>query len=80
MIVKASLNIVENREIREKTNILEGSRDTGLIDFDDGFSGQFLAVKANRAVVRTIDPGQQIEDGCLPRAVRPYQSRKFIFL
>ena len=47
MIVKSYFFIVKNRHILEKTDILEGSGDSGFVDLDGAFSGDVLAVQSD---------------------------------
>ena len=63
MIVKSYFYIVKNRHILEKTDILEGSCDTCLIDVDGLFAGDILAIQGNNSLCGFIYAGQQIKYG-----------------
>ena len=73
-IVEAGLDIVEDRQVAEKADVLEGPRDTGLVDVHDRFSRCILPVEEDLAPGRFIHLGQKIENGGLSRAVRADQS------
>ena len=73
-IVEAGLDIVEDRQVAEKADVLEGPRDTGLVDVHDRFPRCILPVEEDLAPGRFIHLGQKIENGGLSRAVRADQS------
>ena len=76
MIVKSYFYIVKNRHIFEKTDVLEGSCDSGLVDLNGAFSGQLFAIQENSAVICLVDTGQQVEDGGLTCAIRSDEAVK----
>ena len=80
MMVKARLDIIEHAELVEEPDILEGPRDAPLIDLDTALPGDVLAVEEDSAALRTVDPGQKVENRGFPRTVRPDQAIELLFL
>lgn len=76
MIVQANLYVIQNAQVLEQANVLEGSCNTCLINLDGALSGQFLAIQEDRAVICLVDTGQQIEDGGLTCAIRSDEAVK----
>ena len=74
MIVKSYFYIVKNRHILEKTDILESSCDSGLVDLNGAFSCDVLAVKFNDSLCRLIHSCEKIEYCCLTGTIRSDQS------
>src|SRR5262249_13940597 len=70
-------DILEHRKVAERFDDLEGASDAF---FDNGIrpqSDQALAFKQNLTFSRRNEAGDQVEDGCLARAVRPDQPQDF---
>ena len=77
-IEHAGLNVVNDTEFIEKTDVLERSGNAGFIDFFRGHLGNVLAAEQDRSSGRIIDLGQHIEDRRLPGAVRADQTDDLI--
>ena len=76
LIVQTCLYIIKYRQIREQTDILEGSRNTFFVDLNGALSGDILTVQENLAIGRLIDTCQHIEYSSLTSSVWPDQTIK----
>ena len=79
MVGETDLYIIQHRLCMEKTDILESSRHTGLIDLNGILSDQILSVQADQTVIRLVHAGQHIEDCGLSGAVWPDQTIQLPF-
>ena len=77
--MKSDHNVADHRHIVEKTDILESTRDTLMIDDLLGLAGKILAVQVKFTVGRLIHAGNHIEHGGLSGAVRADKTVKFLF-
>ena len=78
-VMKSDHNVADHRHIVEKTDILESTRDTLMIDDLLGLAGKILAVQVKFTVGRLIHAGNHIEHGGLSGAVRADKTVKFLF-
>ncbi len=72
--------VSDYRHIVEKTDVLEGAGNALVVDFFLAVAAKLLSVKVEGARGGKIYAGEHIEDGCLARSVRAYQSVKLLFL
>ncbi|CDE32296.1 unknown [Ruminococcus sp. CAG:90] len=79
VIVKSYFYIVKNRHILEKTDILEGSGDSGFVDLDGAFSGDVLAVQSNDSFCWFVYTCEKVEYRCLTGTVGSDQSIELSF-
>ena len=79
MIVKSYFYIVKNRHILEKTDILESSCDSGLVDLDGAFSCNVLAVQFNDSLCWLVYACEKVEHRCLTGTVGSDQSIELSF-
>lgn len=71
--------IIDYGQILEKTDILEGSCDTCLIDVDGLFAGDILAIQGNNSLCGFIYAGQQIKYGSFSGTIGTDQSIQCTF-
>src|SRR6516164_8428242 len=69
--MRANEYVLHYRHIGEKTQILECARDAALDDQMWREAGHVLACEFHSPSIGKREPGDQIEEGRLPRAVRP---------
>ena len=74
MIVKAHFYIVQNSQVIEQTNVLEGSCNTMLVDINGFLAGNILSVQQNITICGLIYTCQQVEYGCFSGTVRSNES------
>ena len=74
LVVKTYFNIVDYGQILEQTDVLEGSCNTVLVNFNIFTSGNILAVQADNAFIWLVNTGKQVEYGGLSGTVRTYQT------
>lgn len=67
-------HIVQGAHVFKKANVLKSSRDTCLGDFMNRLWPVALSVKAKLSAVWRIKTGDQVKQGCFPRAVRTDQA------
>ena len=72
MIVKSYFYIVKNRHILEKTDILESSCDSGLVDLNGAFSGDVLAVQSDDSLCWFVYTCEKVEYRCLTGTVASF--------
>ena len=63
------LHVFDHRHVRKQTDVLKGSRDTGLHELVDLFPVQGNAVQQDGALRGNVHTGKQVEYGGLSRAV-----------
>ena len=80
MIVKSYFYIVKNRHILEKTDVLEGSCDSGLVDLNSAFSCDVLAVKFDDSFCWFVYTCEEVEYSCLTGSVRSDEALELSFL
>lgn len=74
LVVKTYLNIVDYGQILEQTDVLKGSCNTVLIDFNVFASGNILAVQTDNAFIGLVNAGKKVEYGGLSGTVGTYQT------
>ena len=74
MIMQPYFYIVYHRQILEQSNILEGSCNSCLIDFDGLFTGNILSIQRNNTLCGLIYTCQKVEYGGLTCTVGTDQS------
>ena len=79
MIVQSYLYIVKNRHILEKTDILEGSRDSGPVDLNGAFSCDVLAVQSDDSFCWLVYTCEKVEYRCFTGTVGSDQSVELSF-
>ena len=79
MIVQTDLYVIQNRQVAEQTDILEGTGNACLADLNGLFSGKVLSIQENASIVRFVYTGQQIEYGCFSCSVGADQTIQFSF-
>ena len=79
VIVETYLNVVDNRKLLEKTDILEGSCDTRTVCLNGAHICDVCAVKDNGAGVCLVNACQHIEHGSLSCAVGADKTVKLTF-
>ena len=72
--VRADEHVVEHRHRAEQLDVLERARDPATNDAVRRRAQQALAVEAQRAGVRLVEPGDHVEERGLAGAVRPDQA------
>ena len=80
MIVQPRLDVVQHRKLLEQTDILKGTGNAVLVDFNGLMSCNIFSVQPDKSLVRLIDAGQKIEYRRLPRAVGADQPVQLPFL
>ena len=78
--MKADHNVTNNGHVVEKTDILEGSCYTFVIDCLLGFAGKVLAIEVKLAGSRLVNTGDHIKDRCLAGTVRSHKTVELLFL
>src|SRR5450432_3974028 len=73
-LVESDQNVVEHAESAEETNVLKRAGDAEAIDAKRFFARDRLAVESQIAGGWRIQAGDDVEDGCLSRAVGADQS------
>src|SRR5262245_61117754 len=66
-------DVLEDRHVRKQADVLKRSRDAELRDLERLPAADPPALEQNVTFRRIVDAGQQVEDGCLARAVRTDQ-------
>ena len=56
-LIKANLDVIHNRHVLEKSDVLEGSGYSGMVDLDCGLSGYVLSLQTDNALVRLVYAG-----------------------
>ncbi len=79
MVTHGRLDVVRDREILEKTNVLKGSCDTHPAPLIGFFTQEALILKINISPVWCINTCQQVEYGGFTRPVRSDQARDLSF-
>ncbi len=69
--VLADHDVLEDGHGGEEADVLEGPGHTQLQDLVGSESHDVLPVEDDRALVRRLHPGDQVEEGCLPCPVGP---------
>ena len=80
MVVQACLNIVQHCHILEKTDILEGTGNTCLVDVDRFLSCDIRTIQADSSLIRRIHTGKHIKYRRLAGTVRSDQTVKLSLL
>ena len=79
MVVQAHLNVIQNRHVLKKTDILESTGNPRLIDLNGAFSRDILAIQLNDPLVGLVYAGEKIEYGCFSRSVGADQAIELAF-
>ena len=77
LVVQADPYVLLHRHVVEQADILEGSRDSGLVDVDGGHAAHIPAFQHHRTVGRLVYLGQQVENRGLSGAVGADQAGDF---
>jgi hypothetical protein len=75
--VRADQHVVEHREVREHAPMLEGARQPALRELLGRQAGDVLPVEQHLPFVGLVQPGHQVEQRGLARAVRPDHAEQF---
>jgi hypothetical protein len=73
-------DIFERRDITEQPDRLKGSPDPQAIDLEGFQASDILASERNAPGRRSVQAGDNVEEGRLPRPVRADQSADFALL
>ena len=80
MVVQSDFYVVKNVQLLEQTNVLEGTRDSILIDLDRTASGDILSIEKNGTGIRLVHTRQQVEYRRLSCSIRSDQTVELSFL
>ena len=80
MGMKGNLNIIQHRQLRKKTNILESTGNASLSNLIRLLPYNALASKFNIASGRLINPGNQIESRGFASTIRTNQANKLTLI
>ena len=80
VIVEAQLHIVQNRQLFEEPDVLEGSGDPFFVDLNSLLAGDVFSVPDHLACVWFIHDCEQVEYGGLAGAVWPDQAIELLLL
>src|SRR3981189_3587136 len=75
----ADQDILHNAEIAEDATKLKRTRDTTARQFLRRKAGDGLPIETDLAAVGPVEPGDEIEQGCLAGTVRAYDADQFAF-
>ena len=78
--VKGDADVVEDRQRREQPDVLKGPCDAVLRDVVGGQAVNVAPTKRNRPLGRLVNPGDEVEDGGLARAVGPDEAEELLGL
>lgn len=79
LIVKPCLNIIKNRQLREKTNILECSCNPCFTYINSRFSCNIHIIKKNFTTVRFVNSCKKVKNSSFSGTVRPDKAIKLLF-
>ena len=71
VVVKPRLYIIQNAQIFKQADILEGTGNSALIDFNGLFSCNIFSVQYDASRIRFVNSGQQVEYRSLSGSVGP---------
>src|SRR4051812_31137409 len=72
-------DVLPNRELLKRTHELERARDPCLTELGRRKAGNFAPVQAHATAIRSVEPGDEIEQRRLAGAIRPDQADDLAF-
>jgi hypothetical protein len=75
--MRTDQHVVHHAEIAEHATKLERARDANARHLLRGKAGDVVTVETNFALIRPVEAGHEIEQGCLAGAVGAYDADQF---
>ena len=79
MIMKPYFNIIQHRKLFEKTDVLEGPGNSGLVDLNSAFSGNVLAIQTDDSLRWFVHTCKEVKYSSLSCTVRSDQTIELTF-